>query len=320
VRPADSELRAGLDRALGTAGYELAGAVERRPYAYRTSFPLEELRVELAGEGPVTLIFKQLDREELEPEAQAAKPRFLYDPEREPAVYASLLPQAPPGPPRFFGTVAEPGRHWLFVERVEGRELFQVGERVQWEEVARWLGRFHVAFAGAPRDAAHLIVHDVAYYRRWIERAREFAREPGQPRERARGVDSLAVAHEQVVEALLAEPRTLLHGESYASNVLLAPGSDQGARIAAVDWEMAALGPGVTDLAALVGGWSDADRGAIAAAYAAAAPGSLANLDYARLQLAIQWLGWAPASWTPPEGQRHDWLAEALELVERLEL
>ena len=57
-----------------------------------------------------------------------AKPRFLHDPEREPAVYAKLLPQAPPGPPRCFGALAEPGRHWLFLERVEGRELFQVGE------------------------------------------------------------------------------------------------------------------------------------------------------------------------------------------------
>jgi aminoglycoside phosphotransferase (APT) family kinase protein len=332
---ADAELRAGLEEALAAAGFELTGAVERRPYAYRTSFPIEELRVELAGEGPVTLLFKQLDWEALEPEAHVAKPRFLHDPEREPAVYSALLPQAPPGPPRFFGSVAESGRHWLFVERVEGRELFQVGEREQWEEAARWLGRFHAAFADQRPEAPHLIVHDAAYYRRWIERAREFARESRRPPERARAVDWLAGAHEQVIEALLAEPRTLLHGEFYASNVLIAspncikfpahqPGNlmqfDRGVRVAAVDWEMAALGPGVTDLAALVGGWSDADREAIAAAYATTAPGSLANLDYARLQQAIQWLGWAPASWTPPEGQRHDWLAEALELAERLEL
>jgi thiamine kinase-like enzyme len=90
--------------------------------------------------------------------------------------------------------------------------------------------------------------------------------------------------------------------------------------VAPVDWEVAAVGPGLTDLAALVGGWSDQGREAIAAAYASVADASLASLDYARLQLALKWLGWAPPSWTPPEGQRHDWLVEALELAERLGL
>jgi hypothetical protein len=319
VRPADSELRAGLERALASDGLEFVGEVERRPYAYRTSFPLEELRVELAGEGPVALLFKQLDWEALEPAAQVAKPRFLHDPVREPAVYATLLPQAPPGPPRCFGAVVEPGRHWLFLERVEGRELFQVGERGLWEEAARWLGRFHAAFADPSLDLtarAHLIVHDAAHHRRWMQRAREFAREPGQPPERAEAVDRLAGSHEQVVEALLAEPRTVLHGEFYAANVLVAAGP----RVAPVDWEVTAVGPGLTDLAALIGGWRAEDQEAIAAAYASASGAAIANLDYARLQLAIQWLGWAPPSWQPPEGQRHDWLAEAIELSERLGL
>lgn len=132
-----------------------------------------------------------------------------------------------------------------------------------------------------------------------------------------------------MVEALQALPRTVLHGEFYASNVLVA--SDSGhtpvgrksdARVAPVDWELA-VGPGLTDLAALVSGWPEADRGALAAAYAAE-PGvpafTLRDLDFARLQVAIQWLGWAPPEWEPPEGQRHDWLGEAVALAEELEL
>lgn len=339
VRPADSELRAGLERALGAAGHELAGAVERRPYAYRTSFPLEELRVELAGEGPVTLLFKQLDWAALEPEAQVAKPRFLHDPEREPAVYAKLLPPAPPGPPRSFGALAEPGRHWLFLERIEGRELFQVGERELWEEAARWLARFHLAMApelDRHRLDGRLIDHDAAFYRRWIERAREFAAQRGDSS--ATAVSWLRERHDQVVEALLSLPRTVLHGEFYASNVLVAhpncikfPTQQAGDlmqfeeehRVAPVDWELAAAGPGLTDLAALISGWPPADREALAAAYAAEAgvPSFTSrDLDLARLQVAIQWLGWAPPSWVPPEGQRHDWLAEAVELAEELGL
>jgi len=337
--PADAELRDGLERALGAAGFELTGEVERRAYVYRTSFPLEELRVELVGEGPATLLFKQLDREALEPQAQLAKPRFLDDPEREPAVYAGLLPQAPPGPPRCFGTLAEPGRHWLFLERVEGRELFQVGERELWEQAARWLARFHVAMApdlDRRREEGRLIEHDAAFYRGWMERAERFAAQRGDGS--AKTIAWLRERHEQVVEVLSALARTVLHGEFYASNVLVAHPNcinlttqqadrlkqfDGEVRVAPVDWELAAAGAGLSDLAALVSGWSAPDREAIADAYAAE-PGvpsfTARDLDLARLQVAIQWLGWAPPEWEPPEGQRYDWLGEAVALAEELEL
>lgn len=97
----------------------------------------------------------------------------------------------------------------------------------------------------------------------------------------------------------------------------------EGVRVAPVDWELAAAGPGLTDLAALVSGWPAADREALAAAYAAESgvpPFTPRDLGFARLQVAIQWLGWAPSEWEPPEGQRHDWLTEALELAEELRL
>jgi thiamine kinase-like enzyme len=324
--PSDAELRVGLERALAGIGLELDGEVQRRPSPYRTSFPIEELRFELVGRGPIRAGFKQLGWECLEPAAQLAKPRFLHDPDREPKVYRTLLPQAPAGPPEFLGAVLEGGRHWLFVEWVEGRELFQVGERELWEEAARWLARFHLGLAPERerlRREARLLDHDAAFYRRWIERAREFAADP-EP------VEWLAARHEQVVEALLAQPRTVLHGEFYASNVLVATDSDPSplgrnsdARVAPVDWELAATGTGLSDLAALVSGWPNEDRAAIAAAYAAE-PGVPAfnrrDLDLARLQVAIQWLGWAPPEWEPPQGQRHDWLGEALALAEELEL
>jgi aminoglycoside phosphotransferase (APT) family kinase protein len=319
VRPADSELRAGLKQALAEVGLELVGGVERCPSAYRTSFPIEELRVELEGRGEVRIGCKRLDRAELDPEAQLAKPEFLDDPGREPAVYRALLPQAPPGPPEFFGAVLEGDRHWLFVEWVEGRELFQVGERELWDGAARWLARLHAALASGldrHREEARLIEHDAAFYRGWIERAERFAR--GRDDASAAPVAWLRERHDQVVEALLAQPRTVLHGEFYASNVLVA-----GLRVAPVDWELAAVGPGLTDLAALVSGWPPPDRAALVAAYRSE-PGVPAftarDLDFARLQVAIQWLGWAPPAWQPPEEKRHDWLGEAIELAEGLDL
>ncbi len=331
--PTDSELRDGLEQALDSLGLEPLGSIERRPSPYRTSFPIEELRVELAGRGPVRLGFKQLDWERLDPEAELAKPRFLHDPEREPAVYRSLLPQAPTGPPEFFGAVVEDDRHWLFFEWVEGRELFQVGERDLWEEAARWLARFHVAMApelDRHRAEARLIEHGAAFYRGWIERAERFAAERGDGS--AAPIAWLRERHEQVVEALLALPRSVLHGEFYASNVLVASASDPvptplgqkpDARVAPVDWELTAAGPGLSDLAALVSGWPREDREALAAAYAGEpgiAPFTPRDLDFARLQVAVQWLGWAPPQWQPPPEQRHDWLAEATQLAEELGL
>jgi len=153
-----------------------------------------------------------------------------------------------------------------------------------------------------------------------MQRAREFARATGQPASRARAIDRLGERHGTVVEALLALPKTVIHGEFYASNVLVDADSAQ-ARVAPVDWELAATGPGPTDLAALVSGdWAAEDRAAIASAYRSAAGASLEGLDFARLQLAIQWLGWAPAAWIPPKGQRHDWLAEAVALSDSLGL
>ena len=100
--------------------------------------------------------------------------------------------------------------------------------------------------------------------------------------------------------------------------------------IAPIDWEIAAVGPGLLDLAALtIGKWTDAER----AAPRGRLPGGCragaetashlsddefdAALDCCRLHLAVQWLGWEPR-WQPPAEHRHDWLGEALTLAERL--
>jgi hypothetical protein len=316
--PTDSELLEALRRVLGESGCAAVLEVRRRESEYRTSFPLEQLDVELEDGARLRLAFKRLGWGGLSERARLAKPRFLHDPCREPAVYASVLGSASIGAPCYYGALLDPagGRYWLFVEWVEGRELYQVGELELWKAAARRLGGLHVELAanlGGHAESGRLVDHDAAFYRRWMVRAREFAEARGG---RAAALEWLAERHEQVVEALLALPRTVIHGEFYASNVLVATDTATP-RVAPVDWELAAVGPGVTDLAALVGGkWSEGDRAAIVAAYAEIEGASARDLDFARLQLAVQWLGWAPAGWAAPEGQRHDWLGEALALAE----
>ena len=98
-----------------------------------------------------------------------------------------------------------------------------------------------------------------------------------------------------------------------------------------VDWEMAAVGPGLVDLAALTaGGWTADERTALALAYHAALAQAggpppareeefLTALDYCRLHLAVQWSGWS-SGWSPPAEHAQDWLGEALSLAEKLGL
>jgi Ser/Thr protein kinase RdoA (MazF antagonist) len=324
--PSDAELRAALGQAFGEVGAAAPELVSRRPSEYRTSFPLEELEVTPAGGTRLRLAFKRLDWGALGEEARLAKPRFLHDPAREPAVYETVLAPAGLGP-RFYGSLVDPEseRHWLFVEWVEGRELYQVGERSLWEAAARWLGDVHVRLSGEldRRIAeAPLLDFDESHYRAWIARAREFSRAPGRPPSLAGSVDRLVGRYETALDELLALPRTVIHGEFYASNVLVGSGPDP--RVCPVDWELAAVAPGLADLAALIsGGWGEEDRQALVSAYRSApgvAPFTDRQLDLVRLHLAIQWLGWTESSWVPPEEQRHDWLREALALAEGLGL
>ncbi|HEY1381200.1 MAG TPA: hypothetical protein VGF55_30650, partial [Gemmataceae bacterium] len=312
-RATTAELVAALEPAVGQVA-----RLDRRPSAYSSSFALEELDVELAGGRTLNLVFKDLGRHGLLSGARAAKPVFLHDPRREIAVYRHVLAAHDLGTAVCHAAVCDDraGRYWLFLERVAGVELYQVGEFATWQAAAAWLARLHARLADdADRlaDEAHLLRHDAAYYRLWPRRACEIlaAKTGVAPAARDR-LAALAAGYEAVVGRLTALPATVIHGEFYASNVLVA-----GGRVCPVDWEMAAVGPGLIDLAALTAGrWTDAQRSALAAAYHAAlsAGGSApplndlrADLDWCRLHLAVQWLGWS-ADWTPPADHAQDWL------------
>jgi aminoglycoside phosphotransferase (APT) family kinase protein len=235
------------------------------------------------------------------------------------------------GTPHFFGSVVdtENDRFWLFLERVAGRELYQVGDAGVWQDAARWLAHFHHQFSSSealpPHTVRRLVRLDEPYYRQWFERAAEFA--GSEKGIRNESVCRLAAHAPALVEQLLELPVGLIHGEFYASNIIVAD-TNRDLRICPLDWERAAIGPGLIDLASLVAGrWSEDARHQMAAAYqaeqlrlaGAALPMDqlLRHLDLCRLHLAVQWLGWSP-DWTPPADHRHDWLAEAVHLAQRL--
>ncbi len=309
----DADIRGVLEAALGKP----LASLERRPSEYRTSFALHEIDVELASGERLELMFKEVGPAGLAPSARAAKPAFLYDPLREIEVYRDVLDPAL-GTPRFYAADTERG--WLFIERVHGVELFQVGERQTWEAVARWLADMHAKLAPAAPSARRAIRYDRGYLELWPARAIEVAQARGDA-SATEALRPLAEGYEAVIARLLALPPTLIHGEFYASNVLV-DAFTAPRRVAAVDWEQAGIGPGLVDLAALTAGrWGEADRAEIAAAYAATAGSDfdVGALEACRLHLALQWLGWSPG-WTPPVDHRQDWLEEAVKAAARLGL
>jgi aminoglycoside phosphotransferase (APT) family kinase protein len=274
-----------------------------RPGTYRSSWDLREVDVQLSDGRRLALAVKRFDV--TADAVKRVKPAFLVDPAREIAVYRTLLSKLDLGTARFYGSSVDgDGRPVLILEYVDGTPLWQVGDFSKWLAAARWLGRTHSRLETLKGDQtrnAALLRYDAAYYRVWPQRAC-LARAPD---------DS-----DEILALLASLPHTIIHGEFHASNIVVADGD----RICVLDWEMAAVGPGLMDLADLTSGnWSPDERRALADAYRGSCHAAAAmseeqlrkGLAACRLHRALQWLGWSNDHWTPPPEHAHDWTAEA---------
>src|SRR5688572_11692684 len=301
----------------------------RRGSPYASSFALEEIDVEFADGSDLRLVMKDLSPARIHETTVLSRPDFLYEPQRDIDMYRDVLPHAPSGTPRWYGGVSDAvtRQYLLFLERVDGLQLTDVSAFSTWERTARWIGEFHRSFSpyaiARLAKSSRLLVYDEAFYWRWITRAQQFAHSS----KASQVLNRIARAYPPVVDRLLRLPRTVLHGDFYPCNVVIGTRGDQ-VRICPVDWELAAIGPGLIDLASLITGWTARQQRALLSAYRAAAddgePKSAAaskdwtvDLDCCRLHLAIRMLGWS-ATWTPPPQHARKWLDEAEKLADRL--
>jgi thiamine kinase-like enzyme len=307
--------------------------LSRRASTSRSSFALEELDVGFADGTRVELVWKDLAHRALHEDACRAKPAFLYDPFREIETYRLILNAAGLGTATYYGSVADvrQDRYWLFLERVPDDKLSQIGEQETWRRVAAWLGGFHTHFttrvgAFGSRQSEHLLRYNSTLYRIWLKRARNHVARADEPEI----LLHLAACYERLIERLIRFPATLIHGEFYASNILVPATEPAGRRVCPVDWEMAAIGPRALDLAALTAGnWTREQRDDLVDAYYRATDGAQASdggrraldeeLDCCRFHVAMQWLTWS-TEWTPPPQHAHDWMSEAVHIAERLGL
>lgn len=322
----DDELRAVVGAALAAHGYAspiVQWTQQRSPYS--SSFALDAVDVRMEDGSAVALMIKDVSGGGLLSEALHAKPAFLRNPRREIDMYRRVLDAERHGTPFCHAAVADEraDRYWLVLERVDGHRLAETGDFAAWEAVARWLRRFHDEFDGGAPHIESLLVYDREYYRLWLDRAIALSVDAG-PRQHA-VVQRLARSYEAVLDSLEALPPSLIHGEFYPLNVLLAREDDKR-RVCPVDWEMAAIGPAPMDVAALTAGWDAAERRRLSAAYYGSGVGGCssltefeARLDYCRLHHAVQWLGWS-ANWTPPAEQIYDWTNTVTELTTQLSL
>lgn len=301
--------------------------VKCRPSPYTSSFLVNEIDVHLEDGTLVTLLAKAAHWDARSSEAARAKPAFLWDDDRERSTYESILATVDLGSARYFGSyVDEAGIRYLLLERIPGARLWECGEFESWCEAARWLARMHarvpIEIARASRAAAHLLRYDRQFYQSWMARAERFhaSRE---------AVRHLARRHPRVVDRLMNERPSFLHGEFYSENVLIECRAG-GIAVRPVDWEMAAFGPAFVDLAHLVAGeWSDEQRAAVADAYVRelathgreipAREHYLKTLDCCLIHLSVQNLGWSD-TWSPPPEHAYDWLGEALRLCEKWQI
>ena len=297
------------------------------PSQYASTSPLEELHVLMEDGATWQMIFKDLSPESVSRSNCNMRPSFLRDPLREIETYRHFLRHERRGAAHCYGASVDEscGRYWLFLEKVDGEELYTIGEYRIWKDVARWLARMHQDAADRLRATPPVkqwLKYDANYFRIWLARARDMSRGAESV---VRTLGRLADRYEYIVQRLDALPVTLIHGECYASHVLVSSARPSGRGMVAVDWELAGIGTGLLDLAALISGrWTSLERRAMALAYfealddeAATAYSSaedfLNAVDHCRLQLAIQWLGWS-ANWRPPADHDHDWFNDVLEL------
>jgi hypothetical protein len=308
------------------------GMIRRQRSEYGSSFAIEELEIKLHDGRHVAVIFKQFSEAALLDQARRTRPAFLYNPVREICVYRDVLCRLGLGTATCYATEINRSidRYWLFLEKVIGRELYQVGEFEIWQGVARWLAQLHSSGAETCDVEEDVLLHwNIDHYHRSLESAETFGRQRTNVNPAVAPVMSrVARAYQQVIAKLLELPCCFIHGEFYASNIMIGD-SDGAVRVCPIDWETAAVGPALIDLAALVAGkWLEHQRTALVESYwnALTRPqqkryGGFSSfqtaLVFCRLHLAMMLLG-RPPEWDPPPEHKHDWLQEAHELVGQL--
>jgi aminoglycoside phosphotransferase (APT) family kinase protein len=266
--------------------------VERTRFPQLGSYDCDSVTVELADGGRLALFVKDFGFSRLSKDDRELR-RV-----RELRVYRDLLAPAELGTPRYYGSLWDEsrGRFWLILERVEGAVVDRV-DVDRGAPAAAWLARMqgHFLRRGGLAGCDFLIRHDARFFRAKASAAdRDVAQLSPASSRRLAGV---LERFEGILDLLLGEPRTLVHGGYIPWHVLV---DTRRERVCAVDWELAALGSTLYDLAIFTDGVEPAVRERVEQAYRDAAaehgvpvpdaPEMRRALDGFRLHRILDWL------------------------------
>lgn len=280
--------------------------LDREPNLYATTFPSEIVTCRLPAGSRLRLFCKYGPGHRRE--NYGHRGGLAY----EAAVYRRVLQPLHIATPAFYGehTDVTSGDTWLVLEYLEDSiYLHWVPGPDAMGSAARWIGRFHAANEARLSSARmpFLNRYDVAYYVRWARRTSRFA---GDLHERYPWLVTVCGRYEELVDLLIAQPMTIVHGDYYSQNVLFRRGA-----VYPTDWELAALAVGEIDLASLTDRWSAEIVRHCRLEYQQARwpqgppTDSEQTIDVARLYLHFRALGHRPDRATD---ERHLWRFEQL--------
>jgi hypothetical protein len=180
--------------------------------------------------------------------------------ERELGVYRGLLAEAELDTARYHGSVWDrsEGRFWLLLEFVDGL-LLRDCELDYWVAAAGWLGRMqgwsaqHLDRLGG---CDFLLRHDAGFFLAKAEQALRAVRQTSASL--AARLGDLVSRYDRLVAVMISQPRTLVHGSYRPENVLV-DGQVQPPRVCPIDWELAAVGAPLYDLAFITDGFKPAE-------------------------------------------------------------
>src|SRR5437588_97925 len=277
--------------------------IERETCVHESSFHAEHLCVLFNNGDFVPIFFKDLNpRHQIAP-ARKLRNNSLGPSYHELRVYRRILSRVDLGTPQLYSVRWEPSRgtYWLFLEDIGAARLRDSRNYKRWVPAAQWAARFHARARHLPVSATRFLpVYDREHYDRCAQRVRDIL--PGlQPRDRQ--LVEPALAHYESRLQWFAElPRTVIHGQLFGKNIMLRPRNHEQP-LAVIDWETAALGPGIYDLVSVSSGrWTENQRNVMWRAYfdqySAESGGARGWEDFCEeakemeLYSALEWLAW----------------------------
>ena len=234
-----------VERWLGAA----ITTVRELPAPTSTSYALRRLRLGLADGRRLDVLLKDFGISPHPPEValrRGARERYVYE---------NILAVRALGTPALYAVVWDDAsdRHWLLLEFVDGRK-FRRHPIENLLAAGRWIGRLHRSVAGDEAGLAQpgiLLTYDDAYFRQTAERAvRAVAARFDSLRPR---IEAAVAGYDSLIGKICSARPTLVHGSYRPKNILVA-GSSPAVRICPADWELAAIGPALHDLAFLADG------------------------------------------------------------------